>query len=178
MHVSRALGGVTVLQKGSEDIICTNTGKASEQQAKLNKIEEGESAEERVVVDVPGGLKRCGGQGDILSGAVGTMMAWGKCFEDGAFGYGSYASRFAVAGLELLLRDGSIPPSRIPLLAAVGGSMITRTASRRAFNQLGRGNIVLLLYLSSAFSHEDHRCCYSRHAPRTRQRVCRCLWRR
>ncbi len=23
-------------------------------------------------------MKRCGGQGDILSGAVGTMLAWGK----------------------------------------------------------------------------------------------------
>ncbi len=90
MHVSRALGGVTVLQKGGEDIICTNTGKASKEQAELNRISEGESAEERVIVDIPGGLKRCGGQGDVLSGAVGTMMAWGKCFEDGAFGYVGY----------------------------------------------------------------------------------------
>ena len=86
MHVSRALGGVTVLQKGAEDIICTNTGKASKEDAERNQIAEGESTEERVVVDVPGGLKRCGGQGDILSGTVGTFMAWGKCFEDGAFG--------------------------------------------------------------------------------------------
>lgn len=35
--------------------------------------------------------------------------------------------------------DGSIPPSRIPLLAAVAGSMVTRTASRRAFSKNGRG---------------------------------------
>lgn len=86
MHVSRALGGVTILQKGAEDIICTNTGEANKEAAHLNQISEGESTEERVVVDVPGGLKRCGGQGDILSGAVGTMMAWGKCFETGGFG--------------------------------------------------------------------------------------------
>ncbi|KAI0738456.1 Ribokinase-like protein [Daedaleopsis nitida] len=125
MHVSRALGGVTVLQKGAEDIICTNTGEANKEEAKLNQIPEGESAEERMVVDVPGGLKRCGGQGDILSGAVGTMMAWGKCFETGGFG------------------DGSVPPSRIPLLAAVGGSMVTRTASRRAFSKNGRGMCVV-----------------------------------
>ncbi|KAI0352411.1 Ribokinase-like protein [Trametes cingulata] len=121
MHVSRALGGVTVLQKGGSDIICTNTGEASKEQAELNKISEGEKTEERVVVDIPGGLKRCGGQGDILSGSVGTIMAWGKCFESGAYG------------------DGSIPPSRIPLLAAVGGSMVTRTTSRRAFSKHGRG---------------------------------------
>lgn len=36
------------------------------------------------------------------------------------------------------ISDGSIPPSRIPLLAAVGGSMVTRSASRRAFSKLGR----------------------------------------
>jgi ATP-dependent NAD(P)H-hydrate dehydratase len=35
-------------------------------------------------------------------------------------------------------RDKSIPASRIPILAAVGGSMVTRTASRRAFNKEGR----------------------------------------
>lgn len=38
MHVSRALGGVTVLEKGSSDIICTNTGEASKEQAELNQV--------------------------------------------------------------------------------------------------------------------------------------------
>ncbi len=38
MHVSRALGGVTVLEKGASDIICTNTGEASMEQAELNKV--------------------------------------------------------------------------------------------------------------------------------------------
>ena len=87
MHVSRALGGVTILQKGLEDIICTDTGSASAEEARVSKVDHGESTEEQIVVDVPGGLKRCGGQGDILSGTVGTALAWGKCFEDGAFGY-------------------------------------------------------------------------------------------
>jgi ATP-dependent NAD(P)H-hydrate dehydratase len=41
---------------------------------------------EHVKVDVPGGYKRCGGQGDVLSGTVGTFLAWGKCYEDGMFG--------------------------------------------------------------------------------------------
>lgn len=35
-------------------------------------------------------------------------------------------------------RDKSVPASRVPLLAAVGGSMITRTASRFAFKKAGR----------------------------------------
>ena len=38
-----------------------------------------------VEVDVQGGLKRCGGQGDILSGVTGTMLAWGRSYEQGAF---------------------------------------------------------------------------------------------
>ena len=87
MHVSRALGGVTILQKGAQDIICTNTGGSSEADARVSKVDASENTEEQVAVDVPGGLKRCGGQGDILSGTVGTALAWGKCFEDGAYGY-------------------------------------------------------------------------------------------
>lgn len=121
MRVSRALGGVTILQKGKEDIIATNTGGASAEEARESKVDPSENTEEQIVVDVPGGLKRCGGQGDILTGTIGTVLAWGKCFEDGAFG------------------DGSVPSSRIPLLAATAGSMVTRTASKHAFAKQGRG---------------------------------------
>ncbi|KAI0954679.1 hypothetical protein AcW1_006490 [Taiwanofungus camphoratus] len=120
-HVSRALGGVTVLQKGAEDIICTNTGGTGEEEARVSKVPVGESTEEQLSVDIPGGLKRCGGQGDILSGTVGTVLAWGKCYEEGAYG------------------DKTLPSSRIPLLAATAGSIVTRTASRRAFAKYGRG---------------------------------------
>ncbi|KAI0091534.1 Ribokinase-like protein [Irpex rosettiformis] len=124
MEVSRAFGGVTILQKGAEDIIATNTAstsKADPEQSGVDPDASDEKTEEQIVVDVKGGLKRCGGQGDILSGTVATALAWGKCFEDGAFG------------------DGSVPSSRIPLLAAVAGSMVTRTASKRAFAKNGRG---------------------------------------
>jgi ATP-dependent NAD(P)H-hydrate dehydratase len=69
--VSKGLGGVTVLQKGANDIIAGGDPQATEV----------------LKVDTPGGLKRCGGQGDILSGAVGTFLAWGKCYEDGVFGH-------------------------------------------------------------------------------------------
>ena len=88
--LSRKLGGVTVLQKGLKDIIATDsTGEqASLKASQLGGADqEFEKIREVVEVDVPGGLKRCGGQGDLLSGAVGTFLAWGKCYEDGAFGY-------------------------------------------------------------------------------------------
>ena len=121
--VSRKLGGVTVLQKGPKDIIATDsTGEEADLEASQLKgaDAEFEKAKEVVEVDLEGGLKRCGGQGDVLSGAVGTFMAWGKCYEDGAFG------------------DKKIPASRIPFLAAIGGSMVTRNTSRIAFGKHGR----------------------------------------
>lgn len=117
------MGGVTILQKGATDIIASNTEGASSREAHAaSKIPQSDrETNEVVVVDTPGGMKRCGGQGDILSGSVGAMLAWAKCYEDGAFG------------------DKSIPISRMPLLAAIGASMVTRTASRRAFEREGRG---------------------------------------
>ena len=86
--ISTKLGGVTVLQKGPMDIIATDsTGEqASLETSQLGGTDQ-EKVNEIVRVDLPGGLKRCGGQGDVLSGAVGTFLAWGKCYEDGAFGY-------------------------------------------------------------------------------------------
>ncbi len=101
---------MTILQKGPTDIVSTNT--------LVTKGAKGEV--ETIEVDVKGGLKRCGGQGDILSGTVGAFLAWGKCYESGAFG------------------DKSLPSERIPILASVGGSMVTRTTSKIAFQRQGR----------------------------------------
>lgn len=72
------MGGVTVLQKGPVDIVSFSdtvryTGNAEN--------------ETTVEVDTQGGLKRCGGQGDILSGVTGTALAWGKNYEQGIFKY-------------------------------------------------------------------------------------------
>lgn len=50
------LGGVTVVLKGKVDIISDGT--------------------RTVTCAVPGGLKRCGGIGDVLSGTMATTLAW------------------------------------------------------------------------------------------------------
>ncbi len=76
--MSKALGGVCVLQKGPSDIISIDTTSSDTKSEKATV--------ETVNVDVAGGLKRCAGQGDILSGTVGAALAWGKCYEDGVFG--------------------------------------------------------------------------------------------
>ncbi|KDQ26594.1 hypothetical protein PLEOSDRAFT_30735 [Pleurotus ostreatus PC15] len=137
--VSKLLGGVTVLQKGASDLIAADTtgDAASLAESQLEGRDEAkENTKEVIEVDVEGGMKRCGGQGDILSGCVGTLLAWGKCYETGAFG------------------DQSIPPSRFPLLAAVGSSMVTRTASRRAYFKEGRGVVTqdMLPEIGKAFA--------------------------
>jgi ATP-dependent NAD(P)H-hydrate dehydratase len=85
--VSKVLGGVTVVQKGPKDIIAVDTtGKAADPEKSKIKDEGREAIQEQIEIDIQGGYKRCGGQGDVLSGCVGTIMAWGKCYEDGVFG--------------------------------------------------------------------------------------------
>lgn len=87
--ISKKLGGVTVLQKGRHDLIAVDTTgtEADLQASQLDPSnEEREKTAETVEVDIEGGFKRCGGQGDVLSGCVGSWLAWGKCYEDGAFG--------------------------------------------------------------------------------------------
>jgi ATP-dependent NAD(P)H-hydrate dehydratase len=54
--VSRALGGVTVVLKGVEDIIS--------------------SGEDVYILREPGSPRRCGGQGDILSGSLAVALTW------------------------------------------------------------------------------------------------------
>lgn len=55
-RLAKTLGYVTVALKGREDIL--SNGKRT------------------ISCAVPGGLKRCGGIGDVLSGAMGTMLGW------------------------------------------------------------------------------------------------------
>jgi len=132
------LGGVAILEKGEFDIIAVNTEGAESREAhEASKISLHEAEQKEVViVSTRGGMKRCGGQGDILSGGVGAFLAWAKCYESGAFG------------------DNTIPVSRMPILAAVGASMVTRTTSRLAFEKEGRAVVTqdMLKEIGGAFA--------------------------
>ncbi|CAO3629030.1 unnamed protein product [Cunninghamella blakesleeana] len=61
-QLSSALGGVTIVQKGPSDIIANE--------------------DHLFISNNLGGLKRMGGQGDILSGIIATFLAWGKGYEE------------------------------------------------------------------------------------------------
>ncbi|KAJ6445821.1 GTP-binding nuclear protein [Purpureocillium lavendulum] len=60
--LARALGGVTIIQKGGSDFI--SNGKTT------------------LTDDLTGGKKRSGGQGDTLTGSVATFLAWRKAYMD------------------------------------------------------------------------------------------------
>ncbi|OAA73187.1 YjeF domain containing protein [Cordyceps fumosorosea ARSEF 2679] len=101
--LSNALGGVTIIQKGKQDHI--SNGKVT------------------LTVDLEGGRKRSGGQGDTLTGSVATFLAWRRAYVD------------------KLWDDPETPrlgQEEMVGLAAFGGSAITRECSRIAFLKRGR----------------------------------------
>ncbi|KAG7292701.1 hypothetical protein NEMBOFW57_002739 [Staphylotrichum longicolle] len=99
--LARALGGVTVVQKGAVDQI--SDGKVT------------------FAVDLEGGRKRSGGQGDTLTGSIATFLGWRKAYLDGLWEHG-----------------GKVKEEELVGLAVFGGSAITRECSRLAFAKRGR----------------------------------------
>ncbi|RMZ90308.1 hypothetical protein DV736_g2445, partial [Chaetothyriales sp. CBS 134916] len=101
-ELASIFGGVCIIQKGRVDYIS--------------------QGRDTTVSDFEGGPKRSGGQGDTLTGALGTFLAWRQAYHDGLW----------EAGQDKMDRSESL------LLAALGGSAITRECSRRAFAQKQR----------------------------------------
>lgn len=99
--LAQAFGGPTIIQKGAKDYISNG---------KHTLVSEGE-----------GGLKRSGGQGDTLTGSLGTLLAYRRAYLDKIWDH-----------------DGSLDASETLALAAYGGSAITRECSRLAFKEKGR----------------------------------------
>ncbi|KPM45518.1 ATP-dependent (S)-NAD(P)H-hydrate dehydratase [Neonectria ditissima] len=100
--LAKALQGVTVIQKGGSDYIS--------------------NGETTLTVDLVGGRKRSGGQGDTLTGAIATLLAWRKAYLDRLWDVG----------------DDPLEEHETMGLAAFGGSAITRECSRLAFAKRGR----------------------------------------
>ena len=97
-----ALGGVLIVRKGAEDWI--SRGK-----------------DQSIVCDRQGGRKRSGGQGDTLTGSIGTFLAWRGMYLDGNWD-----------------TQGNMSRDETLMLAAWGGAAITRECSRKAFETRGR----------------------------------------
>ncbi|CAD5123854.1 DgyrCDS12160 [Dimorphilus gyrociliatus] len=88
-----ALGGVTIVRKGAEDVISdgTHTLRCSEK----------------------GSTRRCGGQGDLLSGSMALFLAWISASKNNL-------------------------PLPATVLAAFGGCVLTRQCSLAGFKRFGR----------------------------------------
>ncbi|CAO2656960.1 Nn.00g057630.m01.CDS01 [Neocucurbitaria sp. VM-36] len=71
--LSKAFGGVTIIQKGAKDYISNGS---------LTLVSEGE-----------GGLKRSGGQGDTLTGSLATLLAYRKAYHDKIWDHGTDMDR-------------------------------------------------------------------------------------
>ena len=99
--MAQALGGVSIVRKGQVDWVC--------------------NGDEALVGDLEGGRKRSGGQGDTLTGSIGTLLAWRSAYHEGLWD-----------------TEGSLDRRETLMLAAWGGSAITRECSRLAFVKHGR----------------------------------------
>ena len=99
--LAKALGGVCVLRKGPVDW-----------------ISDGEKA---MVGEGEGGRKRSGGQGDTLTGSIGTLLGYRTLYHEKIWDI-----------------EGNMDRQETLMLAAWGGSAITRECSRLAFIKHGR----------------------------------------
>ncbi|KAK3694341.1 Ribokinase-like protein [Podospora appendiculata] len=99
--LAKALGGVMILQKGPKDY-----------------LSDGNTT---LTVDLKGGKKRSGGQGDTLTGCIATFLAWRKAYLDGIWETG-----------------GKLKEEELVGLAVFAGSAVTRECSALAFAKRGR----------------------------------------
>ena len=99
--LAKALGGVLVLRKGPVDW-----------------ISDGDKA---IVGEGEGGKKRSGGQGDTLTGSIGTLLGYRSLYHEKIWDV-----------------EGDLSRQETLMLAAWGGSAITRECSRLAFLKHGR----------------------------------------
>ena len=106
-ELAKRFGGVTIIQKGKQDII--SNGK------------------DTMVCSIEGGLKRCGGQGDVLTGCLGTLLAWKKLYSKGVW---KYTPSYYAANER---HDGSLRDEEMTMLAAFGACCTARYSSRQAF---------------------------------------------
>ncbi|KAL4691205.1 hypothetical protein H8959_014166 [Pygathrix nigripes] len=111
LRLSRALGNVTVVQKGERDILS--------------------NGQQVLVCSQEGSSRRCGGQGDLLSGSLGVLVHWAL-----------------LAGPEKT--NGSSPL----LVAAFGACSLTRQCNHQAFQKHGRSTTTsdMIAEVGAAFS--------------------------
>jgi len=118
LQLSQTLGNITIVRKGYEDI-----------------ISDGHTV---VTCNETGSPRRCGGQGDLLSGSMGIFAHWSQ----NAFSTNSSSS------------DLSLQNYGPNIVAALGACMLTRRCARLAFQKYARSTTTsdLIVEIRNAFS--------------------------
>ncbi|GEQ69618.1 hypothetical protein JCM33374_g3291 [Metschnikowia sp. JCM 33374] len=101
--VSESLGGVVVVKKGTQEVI------VRDQSCLLN--------------DMKGSLRRVGGQGDTLTGAMATMLVWASHYQENMW---------------QVEKTESIEDDDVALLACYAACALVRCASSKAFARYRR----------------------------------------
>ncbi|KAF2309487.1 hypothetical protein GH714_003223 [Hevea brasiliensis] len=103
LSLSRRIGGVTILRKGKSDLIT-----------------DGEIVKS---VSIYGSPRRCGGQGDILSGSVAVFLSWARQY--------------------ILAAEGNVTlrPTNPTVLGCIAGSALLRKAASLAFENRKRSTL-------------------------------------
>ncbi|XP_023528365.1 ATP-dependent (S)-NAD(P)H-hydrate dehydratase [Cucurbita pepo subsp. pepo] len=103
LSLTKRIGGLTILRKGRADLIC-----------------DGETVKS---VSIYGSPRRCGGQGDILSGSVAVFVSWAR--QQG------------------LVTDGNLAtsPKNPTVLGCIAGSALLRKAASLAFENKKRSTL-------------------------------------
>ncbi|CAN1193157.1 ATP-dependent (S)-NAD(P)H-hydrate dehydratase [Linum perenne] len=125
LSLSKHIGGVTILRKGRSDL-----------------ISDGEIVKS---VSIYGSPRRCGGQGDILSGSVAVFLSW---------------ARQQILGGEGPL---SVSPTNPAILGCIAGSALLRRAASLAFENRKRSTLTSDIIECLGKSLED--ICPASHSP-------------
>ncbi|KAE8723856.1 Peroxisomal adenine nucleotide carrier 1 [Hibiscus syriacus] len=103
LSLSKRIGGVTILRKGKSDL-----------------ISDGEIVQS---VSIYGSPRRCGGQGDILSGSVAVFLSW------------------AQQHISAIERETTISQTNPVVLGCIAGSALLRKAAALAFEHKKRSTL-------------------------------------
>ena len=134
-NVSNMLRGVTIVSKGAEDYVTARYPGTIYQEEYICEN----------VIDIVGSPRRCGGQGDVLAGAVATFLAWGSKEEAmmnilACMGW-QHTEQILLRGLverEKFSLDSlrnNLDASMVTTVAASLGCTVTRMAAARAFEK-------------------------------------------
>lgn len=143
LELSKTLGGCTILLKSRHDIV-----------AQFNSVP--------LTITEKGSPKRCGGQGDILSGLVGTWLAWTKLYlersqqttrEEEDPKQTSHLNSNSRGEKNQQDKDEILTTNERMIISAALGSLLARRSAYLAFKKFGRAmqSSDILNFIAEAF---------------------------